>query len=77
MKLSKIKKALLLNSIVWATVMLSVAIVAKGTDVYNSIFILFIGLWYVAHASIQSISSESSRYQCEVREIKKLFGRNN
>ena len=76
MKLSKIKKALLLNSIVWATVMLSVAIVAKGTDVYNSMFILFIGLWYVTHASIQNISSESSLYQCELKMIKKLLGRN-
>jgi len=52
MNMTKSKKCILINAIVWAALILALAILLKANEQMSTILIFIIGGWYISHANI-------------------------
>ncbi len=73
MEKNKLKKVLLTNSILWASLLIALAILLPNAEAYNNLFIIIVTLAFVSHSSINSLRKQGTFYRCELTTFKKMM----
>jgi hypothetical protein len=73
MKPTRSSAILLLNSIIWASLMIAIAIYFKGTTHSESLFIYMIGGWYFSGGLLKCVFNINQQNHCERQLCRKLF----